>query len=64
MFKTAEVVEFVQISWRFPNSAHQSCVRGQSLEKLVDMGKLNAALLRYLTKDEFRVLTAVSFYSL
>lgn len=24
------------------------------------MGRLNAALLRYLTKDEFRVLTAVS----
>ena len=32
-------------------------VRGQSSKV---MGKLNAALLRYLTKDEFRVLTAVS----
>ena len=26
----------------------------------VEMGKLNAALLRYLTGDEFRVLTGVS----
>lgn len=26
------------------------------------MGKLNVTVLRYLTKDDFRVLTAVSCY--
>lgn len=26
------------------------------------MGKLNVTILRYLTKEDFRVLTAVSFY--
>ena len=41
------------------NNFPSSCVYLQKQSQLFTMGKLNVSMLRYLTKEDYRVLTAV-----